>query len=69
MRRCREIVAGSADFTPDADGFDSIVVGKMLADELKLQPNDYVTLTSPAGQLTPFGMVPRSRRFRITRNF
>jgi lipoprotein-releasing system permease protein len=27
---------------------------------------DYVTLTSPQGRLTPFGMVPRSRRYRIT---
>jgi lipoprotein-releasing system permease protein len=62
----QKVVAGSADFTPDAQGFDSIVVGKMLADELKVRPNDYVTLTSPAGQMTPFGMVPRSRRFRIT---
>jgi lipoprotein-releasing system permease protein len=62
----QKVVAGSADFTPDAEGFDSIVVGKMLADELKVRPNDFVTLTSPAGQMTPFGMIPRSRRFRIT---
>ena len=26
---------------------------------------DYVTLTSPQGNLTPFGMLPRSRRFRV----
>jgi lipoprotein-releasing system permease protein len=59
------IVSGSADFAPDRDGFDSIVIGKMLADEMQLRANDYVTLTSPAGRLTPFGMVPRSRRFRV----
>lgn len=62
----RRIVAGAADFTPDADGFDSIVVGKLMADELNLGVGDYVTLTSPEGRLTPYGMVPRSRRFRIT---
>ena len=61
----QRIVSGAADFTPDRDGFDAIVVGKMLADELELRVGDYVTLTSPAGRLTPFGMVPRSRRFRI----
>jgi len=61
----QRVVAGSADFTPDADGFDSIVLGKMLADDLGLRPNDFVTLTSPAGHMTPFGMIPRSQRFRV----
>ena len=61
----RRIVSGAADFTPDADGFDSIVVGHLMAEELKLHAGDYVTLTSPEGRLTPYGMVPRSRRFRI----
>jgi lipoprotein-releasing system permease protein len=61
----QRIVSGSADFAPDANGFEAIIVGKMLADDLKLQPNDYVTLTSPAGHMTPFGMIPRSQRFRI----
>jgi lipoprotein-releasing system permease protein len=59
------IVSGSADFVPDSDGFDAVVVGKILADELHLRVGDYVTLMSPAGQLTPFGMVPRAKRFRI----
>jgi lipoprotein-releasing system permease protein len=59
------IVAGTADFTPDADGFESIVIGHLMAEELNLSPGDYVTLTSPEGRLTPYGMVPRSRRFRI----
>jgi len=62
----QRVVAGIADFAPDASGFDSVVVGKMLADDLKLRPNDYVTLTSPAGHMTPFGMIPRSQRFRIS---
>ncbi|HVA93646.1 MAG TPA: ABC transporter permease [Candidatus Dormibacteraeota bacterium] len=62
----RHIVAGAADFTPDADGFDSIVVGHLMAEELGIHIGDYVTLTSPEGRLTPYGMVPRSRRFRVT---
>ena len=62
----QKVVAGTADFAADPNGFDSVIVGKMLADDLKLQPNDYVTLTSPAGHMTPFGMIPRSQRFRIS---
>jgi lipoprotein-releasing system permease protein len=61
----RRIVSGKPDFTPDADGFDSILVGHLMADELNIRTGDYVTLTSPEGRLTPYGMVPRSRRFRI----
>jgi lipoprotein-releasing system permease protein len=61
----RRIVAGSADFAPDADGIAAVVVGRMLADELKVSAGGYVTLTSSQGSLTPFGMVPRSRRFRV----
>lgn len=62
----QRVVEGSASFAPDAQGFDGIVIGKMLADDLKLRPNDYITLTSPAGHMTPFGMIPRSERFRIS---
>ncbi len=62
----RRIVSGAAEFAPDADGFDSIVVGRLMAEELNLHTADYVTLTSPEGRLTPYGMVPRSRRFRVT---
>ena len=57
--------SGSGDFVPDSNGIDSIVVGKILAEELGLHAGDYVSLTSPSGRLTPFGLVPRSRRFRI----
>ncbi|MGH9593424.1 MAG: FtsX-like permease family protein, partial [Bryobacteraceae bacterium] len=59
------IVSGKADFAADAEGFDSIVIGHLMAEELKINTGDYVTLTSPEGRLTPYGMVPRSRRFRV----
>jgi lipoprotein-releasing system permease protein len=59
------IVAGSADFRADDDGIAAILVGRLLADDLKLSAGDYVTLTSPQGSLTPFGILPRSRRFRV----
>jgi lipoprotein-releasing system permease protein len=59
------IVAGSADFRADANGIPAILVGRLLAEDLKIAAGDFVTLTSPQGSLTPFGMLPRSRRFRV----
>jgi len=60
------IIAGELDFTPDADGIDALLIGKQIAEEWKVSPGDYVTLTSPQGRLTPFGLMPRTRRFRVT---
>src|SRR5580700_2450083 len=61
----QKIVAGNLDFTPDADGIDALMVGKQLADEWKMAPGDYVTIMSPQGRLTPFGLIPHTRRFRV----
>jgi len=61
----QHIIAGNLDFSPDADGIDAVLIGKQLAQEWKVSPNDYVTLTSPQGRLTPYGLLPRSRRFRV----
>jgi lipoprotein-releasing system permease protein len=60
------IAAGADNFTADADGIPALLVGRILAEELKISAGDYVSLTSPQGNLTPFGMLPRSRRFRVT---
>jgi len=62
----KRIVAGKLDFSPDTDGIDGLLIGKQLADEWKMSPGDYVTITSPQGRLTPFGLIPRTRRFRLT---
>jgi lipoprotein-releasing system permease protein len=62
----QRILAGRLDFSRDADGIDALLIGKQLAEEWKIAPGDYVTLTSPQGRLTPFGMIPRTRRFRVT---
>jgi lipoprotein-releasing system permease protein len=62
----QRIVEGKLDFSQDPDGIDGLLVGKQLAEEWKLSPGDYVTLTSPRGRLTPFGLMPRTRRFRVT---
>ena len=59
----QRIVAGNLDLAPDADGIDALMVGKQLADEWKMAPGDYVTLTSPQGRLTPFGLIPANASF------
>src|SRR5438034_4840350 len=60
------VVSGKLDFSPDPDGIEALLIGKQLAEEWKISPGDYVTLMSPEGRLTPFGLIPRTRRFRIT---
>ncbi len=59
------LTAGKADFAPDGDGIEAILLGKLLAQELRANVDDYITLTSPQGRLTPFGMIPRTRRLRV----
>lgn len=62
----QRIVAGKLDFSRDRNGIDALLIGKELAHEWKLSPGDYVTLLSPQGRLTPFFMMPRAPRFRVT---
>jgi lipoprotein-releasing system permease protein len=61
----RHVVAGTANFAPDADGSPVLLVGRILSEELKVSAGDYVTLTSPQGNLSPFGLLPRAKRFRV----
>ena len=42
-----------------------IVLGEGLADKLRAQVGDKVTLISPQGQSTPAGLMPRLRRFTV----
>ena len=60
------IVAGNGDFAQDADGIPAVLVGRIMANDLDISAGDYITLTSPQGSLTPFGMLPRSRRFHVS---
>src|SRR5271166_4605933 len=61
----QKLTSGQLDFSADADGIEGLVVGKQLADEWQLRTGDFVTLTSPQGRLTPFGLMPRTKRFRV----
>jgi lipoprotein-releasing system permease protein len=62
----QRLSAGKLDFSPDQNGAEGMVVGKQLADEWKIAPGDFVTMMSAQGRLTPFGLLPRTRRFRVT---
>jgi len=42
-----------------------IILGKDMADSLGATVGDTVLVTSPQGELTPFGMVPKYTRFRV----
>ncbi|GMR23772.1 MAG: lipoprotein-releasing ABC transporter permease subunit [Acidobacteriota bacterium] len=56
---------------PEDDGSDpekalpGIVVGEELAMTLGVFIGDVVKVTTPEGHLTPFGMIPRTRSFRV----
>jgi lipoprotein-releasing system permease protein len=42
-----------------------IVLGKDIAEDLGVTLNSVVLVTSPQGELTPFGLVPKYSRFRV----
>ena len=42
-----------------------IVLGKDIAEDLAVTLNSVVLVTSPQGELTPFGLVPKYSRFRV----
>ena len=43
-----------------------IILGKDMADQLGATVGSLVTITSPQGELTPFGIVPKYKRFKVT---
>jgi len=59
----RHMVAGSLDrLVPGEFG---IVLGSDLARALRVLPDDKVTLIAPQGLVTPAGLVPRLKQFRV----
>jgi lipoprotein-releasing system permease protein len=63
----KSIVAGTvADLKPRGDeGLDGILLGQDLAKQLGVSVGDTITLLTPQGTLSPFGMTPRRRPFRV----
>jgi len=44
---------------------NSVAIGKVMAEKLRLKPGDSITLTSPQVKSTPFGSMPRQRAYKI----
>ena len=50
---------------PPRPSLPPIVLGKDMADELGASVGTVITVTSPQGELTPFGVVPKYKRFKV----
>src|SRR5579864_9540279 len=58
--------AAALDESPmQGEALPPIVLGKDMADELGANVGSVVTVTSPQGELTPFGVVPKYKRFKV----
>ena len=62
----RHMVAGSLDHLAGADhGLPGIILGKELANQLRVTVGDRVKLISAAGPLTPMGVLPKLKACRV----
>ncbi len=57
---------GALDSAAASDAVPPIVIGKDLADSIGALVGDTVEVISPQGELSPLGLVPRYRAFRVT---
>jgi lipoprotein-releasing system permease protein len=69
--RSREIIADNirAGSLNNFEGRSSVVVGSRFASKFRVRPGDTIRLVSPQSNLTAFGSVPRSKRYRIAAVF
>jgi lipoprotein-releasing system permease protein len=70
-RLSNSVVEGSIDdldpkMGPESDAIPGLMVGKELAKHLNLFLGDRVNVISPMGNITPLGMMPRMKPFKIT---
>jgi lipoprotein-releasing system permease protein len=49
----------------NAENENEIVLGKVLAQNLGVSVGDRVTIISPEGRITPFGVMPKTERFTV----
>lgn len=54
-----------ADLLSSEEAAPGMLIGKTLADQLGASIGDTVTVLTPQGTLSPMGMLPRSRPFRV----
>jgi lipoprotein-releasing system permease protein len=62
-----QMISGSIyDLTGEQDrSIPGIILGKQLADDLRLGPGGKVRLISPSGPLTPMGVIPKIKTSRV----
>jgi lipoprotein-releasing system permease protein len=54
------------------EGFDAgqgLLIGRRLADQLSLRAGDGITLVAPKGAMTPIGVMPRTKAYRVAAVF
>jgi len=51
---------------PESQSMPGIIIGKELAKNLNVFVGDSLNVVSPMGNITPFGMVPKMKRFRVS---
>lgn len=65
--KARDLIASKIQYG-SMDGFDqenNIIIGKRLAERFGVWPGDRVTLVSPEGNATAFGVIPKMRPFKV----
>ena len=69
LRTSDAFINGSAQAQPNPDengvAYPPIVLGEDLADDLGATVGSVVLVTSPQGELTPYGLVPKYKRFKV----
>ena len=63
--KSKPAVAAESASEPEEQSLPPIVVGQDLAETVGAQMGDRVLVTSPQGNLTPFGVVPKYQGFRV----
>lgn len=64
----QQMIQGSIDdlLKKAEDGIPNIILGKTLAQDLRVELGDKVRLISPSGPLTPMGIIPKIKTCRIS---
>jgi lipoprotein-releasing system permease protein len=57
--------AGRLQDLKEESGSPGIILGVELAKQLGVSPNDLIQVISPLGTMTPSGMMPKMKRFRV----
>ena len=60
-----QLTEGSVEGLARADGPPGIILGQKLAEEIGAVLHSVVTVVSPQGEMTPFGVIPGYKRFRV----